>query len=246
MRCVFAMGLVFLSACAPPRPPAPPPPPPVDPVTTNAATTEPEAPPEAAPEPEPIPTECVTADGVCVPDPAFVKKLCSGNFPDVGLVLMTKGTPFTRMYMRGDVDGWNAEGGPSARAKLAFDEEVLVLRKRAAQTKGIVVGSGGAGYLVMRWDGNCYTLDEGEVTARKPPAPKHGPIPWRYYSERTRDALLKSAKVTSAFQRRDKECKGAMHGDVSRACEQADTALSAAVVAEIRSGTAIPEPDRRP
>jgi hypothetical protein len=69
---------------------------------------------------------------------------------------------------------------------------------------------------------------------------------WRAYSEKTKDALLKSAKVLAAFQRRGKECKGAASGEVSRACEQADTALAAAVVAEIRGGVAIPTPDRRP
>jgi hypothetical protein len=246
MRQLFFPALfLLLSSCAAPHrpPPAAPEPVPAVAETTNATA---EAPAEAAPEPESVPTECATNDGVCVPDAEYVKKLCSGNYPDVALMLMAKGSPFTRMYMRSDVDGWNADGGSSTRAKLAFDEEVLVLRKRAASTKGIVVGSGGGGYLVMRWDGNCYTLEDGEVTARKPPAAKNGPIPWRFYSERTRDALMKSAKVSSAVERRGKECKGATRGDVSKACEQADSALSSAVVAEIRSGVAIPEPERRP
>ncbi len=179
---------------------------------------------------------------MCVPEPAFVKRLCDGSFPDVALVLFGKNTPFKRLFMRGEVDGWNADGGASPRARLAFDEEVLVLRRRAEG--GIIVGGGG--YLVMRWDGACYTLEDGQVTDRAPPSPKNSPVPWRFYSSGTRDALLKSARVMAAYQRRGKECKGAVSGEVTRACERADDALSTAVVLEIRAGLAIPAPDRVP
>lgn len=194
-----------------------------------------------------VPTTCASPDAaVCVPDPAFVKRMCNGSFPDVALVLMGKDTPFVRMYMKGDVDGWNADGGASARARLRFDEEMLVVRRRTAPTNGIVVGSGGGGYLVMRWDGNCYTLEDSDLTTKRPPAPKLPPIPWRLLSDRTKDALLKSPKVLAAYQKRGKECKGAISGEVTRACEQADTALSLAIVAEIRGGLAIPTPEHLP
>ena len=172
--------------------------------------------------------------------------MCGGSFPDVALVLLAKDTPFVRMFMKGDVDGWNADGGASARARLRFDEEVLVLRRRSPPANGIVVGSGGAGYLVMRWDGNCYTLEDAELTAKKPAMARYAPIPWRLFSDRTRSALLGSPKVLAAYQRRGKECKGAISGEVSRACESADAALSAAVVAEIRGGLAIPPPEHLP
>jgi hypothetical protein len=181
-----------------------------------------------------------------VPDPAFVKRMCNGSFPDVALVLMGKDTPFVRMYMKGDVDGWNADGGASARARLRFDEEMLVVRRRTAPTNGIVVGSGGGGYLVMRWDGNCYTLEDSDLTAKKPPSPKVPPIPWRLLGDHTKDALLKSPKILAAYQKRGKECKGAVSGEVTRACEQADTALSNAIVAEIRGGLTLPAPEHLP
>lgn len=194
-----------------------------------------------------MPTACRQSDGVCVPaDAAFVKRMCSGSFPDVALVLMAKDSPISRMYMKADVDGWNAEGGASARARLMFDEEVLVLRRRAPPANGVVVGSGGPGWLVMRWDGNCYTLEDDELSAKRPPSPRHAPLPFRYYSEKTKDALLKSAKVLAAYQRRGKECKGAVSGEVSKACEKADAALSAAVVEEVRSGATIPTPEKLP
>ncbi len=193
-----------------------------------------------------IPATC--AKGVsdpCVPDAAFVKRLCDGSYPDVALALHGKDTPFTRIWLRGDVDGWNADSGASARARLRTDEEVLVLRKRTAPANGIVVGAGG-GYLVMRWDGNCYTLEDGELATRRPRAPKQAPIPWRFLEEKTRNALLARPKVLAAFQRRGKECKGAVSGDVSRACETADAALSEAVVAEVRTGIALPLPEKLP
>jgi hypothetical protein len=214
---------------------------------SNAAPPAP-APATAAPgAAERVPTACAVPDAAtCVPDPAFMKRMCNGSFPDVALMLMGKNTPFVRMYMMGDVDGWNADGGASARARLRLDEEMLVVRRRTAPTNGIVVGSGGGGYLVMRWDGNCYTLEDGDVTSKKPPSPKIPPIPWRLLGDRTKDALLKSPKILAAYQKRGKECKGAISGEVTRACEQADTSLSMAIFAEIRSGLTLPVPEHVP
>lgn len=204
---------------------------------------------EASPGPPPprgVPTTCVRpGEEPCVPDASFAKRLCDGAFPDVALHLFAKEAPFSRVYLRGDLDGWNADGGASARARLFLDEEVVVLRRRSAPKNGIVVGAGG-GYLVTRWDGNCYTLEDGEVSTKAPRAPRHAPVPWRFLEEATRNALLARPKVLAAFQKRGKECKGAVSGDVSKACEQADAALSAAVVAEVRAGIALPTPARLP
>lgn len=218
------------------------------PAPSAAAPLAPSAPSAAPSEPAPsatLPASCAPSATPCVPDAGFVKRLCDGAFPDVGLALFAKGTPWKRLAMRGDVDGWNADGGASPKARLLFDEEVLVLRRRAAATSGVVVGSGG-GYLVMRWDGHCYTLDDGEVTEKVPPRPKAAPLPFRFYSDATKAALLKSPKVLAAYQLRGRECKGAISGAVTRACERADDALSAAVVAEVRGGLAVPAPERLP
>lgn len=193
-----------------------------------------------------VPLSCASQDGnVCLPDAGFVKRVCNGSYPDVALLLFSKDTPFTRVYLRSDIDGWNAEGGASARAKLFYDEEVLALRRREAPKNGIVVGAGG-GWLVMRWDGNCYTVEDSEVSTKKPPSPKHALMPYRFYGERTKTALLESEKVLAAYKRRGKECKGATSGDVTKPCEQADVALSAAIVAEIRGGKTIPLPEKLP
>lgn len=241
-----------LAACASAPPPAAPATAPAPetlaaapaPSTTAPSASSASAPSEASPSAA-LPASCAPSATPCVPDAGFVKRLCDGSFPDVGLALFAKGTPWKRLAMRGDVDGWNADGGASPKARLLFDEEVLVLRRRVAATSGVVVGSGG-GYLVMRWDGHCYTLDDGEVTEKVPPKPKAAPLPFRFYSDATKTALLKSPKVLAAYQLRGRECKGAISGAVTRACEKADDALSVAVVAEVRGGLAVPAPERLP
>ncbi len=224
-----------------------------DPATTSAsasgdATADPSAsaaPSAATAAPKGIPTTCAGgATDPCVPDPAFVSRLCNGSFPDVGLVLMQKSMPFTRAWLKGDVDGWNADGA-SARAKLFFDEEVLLLKKRDSAKGGMQV-SGSGSYQVMRWDGFCYTLEEGTLSFRAPPKPKASSITWRYLENPTKDALLNDAAVKTANDKRNKECKGVTSGDVSLACQKADEALSAAVTAAVRGGIALPVPVKLP
>ena len=155
----------------------------VAPPRTVAAPNASAAPePVKKPEPAPtVPTACADGGGdMCTTGAAFAGKVCDASQPDLPLVLFAKGSPWTRLYLKGDVDAWNAEGGAAARSKLAFDEEVIVLKRRTPpKGSAIVIGSGG-GYQVMRWDGNCYSLDEGEVTTRRPPKAKHPILMWKY------------------------------------------------------------------
>jgi len=211
------------------------------PKPTSSATTASADPREP---PHMIPGGCASTDP-CVPEAIFTKRLCDGAYPDVALLLMSKSMPFTHAYLRGDVDGWNAEGGASARAKLKFDEEVLLLKKRSSNNNGIQV-SGTGGFQVMRWDGNCYTLAEDEVTTHRPPSAKWAPITWRFLANATKDALLDNAQVKAAYDKRGRECKGAVSGEVTSSCQKADEALSSAVVFAVRSGTVVPTPDHIP
>jgi hypothetical protein len=218
--------------------------------TTNPAPVVPpvaDAPPSPPP-PEPplaIPEACAPGElDPCVPGARFADRICAMSHPEVALALFAKGSPWTRLYLRGDVDGWNAEGGGSARAKLLFDEEVIALKRRAPAKGAAAISVGGSdGYEVIRWDGNCYTLDSGEVARRSPPRPKHSSIPWKLLNEKTKSALLDNASVKAAYDRRRKECKGVTVGDVSLACEQGDTALSDAIVAAVKSGISLPVPE---
>jgi hypothetical protein len=242
----FLTILLACSACAPAQTRAPAAT--GEPVEQTAEAIVPEkTEADAGPPPrEAVPTACATPEAPCVPDAAYVKRLCGGSFPELPLVIMSKEAPFTRMYLQREVDAWNAEGGPSPRVRLPLDEEVVVLKRRAAPANAIVVGAGG-GYLVMRWDGNCYTLEDSEVTAKKPPSPKHAAIPWRFYSEPMREALSKSPRVQKALERRTKDCKDApSRGEVGRACAEAEAALGDAVVTEVKSGAALPIPEWRP
>jgi hypothetical protein len=216
------------------------------PVAPSAAGPQvPASEPVAADKPHVMPTDCAAHDGdLCTPPSDFVDRLCNGAFLDAALVLFGKGSPWTRSYLAGDVDAWYASGGASARAKLDFDEEVLVLRFRAP-AKGAIVVSGSGSYDVLRWDGLCYTLDAGELTRRRPPKPKRPTIPFHHLSGRWQSALLADPHVKAIFARRGKECKGVTQGDVSLACLRADEALSAAVVDFVRSSE-LPAPEHVP
>lgn len=250
-----ALALAALvSGCGGSKPPAAPAPDPAAAATKDApaeaaaAAAGTAAAPSKAParEPKEMLSTCSVKDsGLCLPDPAFVARLCDGSFPDAALVMFGGKSLFSRVYLKGDMEGWNADAGKSARAKLKFQEEVLVLKRRTAPKNGIVVGAGG-GFLVMRWDGNCYTLDDGEVSTTRPASPKNAPIAWHLLEPATKDALLASPRVLAAFQKRGKECKGVTSGEVSKACEVADGALTAAVIDEVRKGIALPTPSKLP
>lgn len=225
---------------------------PSSPSSANATLQEPRG--EAAPA---LPSTC-GADGtfkdtkLCMPERAFAKKLCTGVYPEVALGLFTKGTPFTRIYLAGDVEAWNASGGRTHRTKLAFDEEVLVLAKNGAGASGGIVMTGAqASYDVLRWDGSCVSVMEGEVTARKPPAPKPADVAFSRLEESTRHALLATPKVKATHAALFKACASSTSITASaadkKACEKADRAFSLAIVDAVRAGVAaLPAPGRRP
>ena len=195
-----------------------------------------------------MPKACAPSHGndLCAPPADFVERLCDRNYADAALALFAKDTPFTRAYLRGNVEAWNASGGASTRAVLAFDEEVLVLRFRAPGKGGIVVSGAGGSYDVLRLDGNCFTLDPDNVTTKRPPKPKHGPILFHRIGARMKDGLLANDAVRAAYVKRMKECRGATSGEVSLACVRADEGLSAAVAAYVVSGSPVPAPERIP
>jgi hypothetical protein len=161
--------------------------------------------------------------------------------------MFAKATPWTRTWLAGDVEAWNASGGGfTHRTKLAFDEEVIVLSKSAApSTGGIVMTGAMASYDVLRTDGTCVSVMEGELTMRRPPAPKPASVPWSRFDEPTRRALLASPKIKSTLESLDKACAG----PEKKACEKADRAFAQAVldyVAKENGGGRLPTPARRP
>jgi hypothetical protein len=209
-----------------------------------------------AAEPAPLPTAC-GAEGtlkdtkLCMPERGYAKKLCGGIYPEVALGLFAKGTPFTRIDLAGDIEAWNASGGRTHRAKLAFDEEVLVLGKHGATGSGAIVMTGAqSSYDVLRWDGTCVSVMEGEITTRRPPAPKPADLSFSRLEETTRRALLATPKVKATYDVRGLACSAVSSTTATaaeqKACEKADKAFSRAIVDAIRSGATLPAPGRRP
>lgn len=217
-----------------------------------AATPDPGAPATAAKEapekagPVEVPTTCETVDGFCLPPARFTKKLCASFHPDVALAMFAKGTPWTRGYLRMNVDAVNASGGMSSGDKLVFDEEVLVLVRRKADTGGMQVSGAGGGFDVLRWDGTCATLSAEEMTTQAPPKAKHPKLKWQDLGEATQGKLLEDAKIAKINTDRRKECKGVTIGAVSDKCVKAVDALSLAIVDWVRQGGSVPLPPALP
>jgi hypothetical protein len=192
-----------------------------------------------------VPTKCFKAGSTCSPDPKFVKRLCNGKFPSLGLYLFSNPV-WTRGYLTRRTQAWNASGGASDSGWVEFDEEVLILYARVPDAGGMQVSGAGGSYDALRWDGSCVTLQSEEVTMSKAPSPKYPPIDFRYLDDDTQEALRKDDKVNKAWLARRGECKGATSGDVSLKCVKADEALTKSVIAFVRAGGSIPEPKKLP
>ena len=217
-------------------------------VTTTTLSAKVDAPAAEAAQGEAMPTACegegqIKNAKLCVVPKTFSKKLCSGTYPEIALSMFAKGTPWTRLWLAGDVEAWNASGGRTARTKLSFDEEVVILAKHgAAQNGGIVMTGAMASYDVLRFDGSCVSVLEGELTTARPPVAKPAVIPWSRLEEGTRHALLSSPKVKASEAAFEKAC----NMSDKKACEKAERAFTQAVLEHVRSGVSLPEPSRRP
>jgi len=210
-----------------------------------AAPAKAEAPREQA-GPAEVPTACEAADGYCLPPPRFVKKLCGGFHPDIALAMFAKGSPWTRGYLKMNVEAVNASGGVSSGDKLVFDEEVLVMIRRKADTGGMQVSGGGDSFDVLRWDGSCATLAGEELTTTAPPKAKHPKLKWQDLGEGTQAKLVEDPAIAKINGERRKECKGVTIGEVSTKCVKAVDALSLAIVGWVRGGGSVPPPAALP
>jgi hypothetical protein len=235
--CALLAGLLACAPLPPPNASEPAGSPGQPPVGSEAATVA-TARGTSTPTDDPgLPSECAAADApVCTPPEDFVDRMCKRSFQDVALALFARGTPFTRGYLRGKLD------------ELGWDEEVLIVRFRAPKKGGVIVGRNLGTYDLLRWDGSCSQSVESEMVTRvRPASPKFARIRWNRIGTRTQDALVAaSGTVKGARTKRGKECKGVMTGEVTAACDQADDALTSAVVAYVHAGGALPPPDDMP
>ena len=242
--CLAALAPLLPAACGGAPPPAA--------ATTPTAEAAPATPAAPAAEEEKasttLPGECEDkGKKLCLPPPAFVKRLCSGFYPDVALAMLAKGAPWSRGYLRvKSAEAFYASGGVSSQDKIVFEEEFVLLTHREAETGGMVVSGAGGSYDVLRWDGSCASLQDEEVSLTGPSSPKYAKIPWKSLDDKVKDALLANVKINKVYMDRRKECKGATIGDVSLKCVKLDDLLSTVVVGYLRDGGSVPPPAKLP
>jgi hypothetical protein len=218
------------------------------------APSEPGPEQDQAPTPQPaespapgLPKECTLVEDFCLPPRAFIKRLCQDAYPGAAIGLFEKSSPFSRGYVtRRNIKAVNTLGGPSSDVNLDAGEEVLILTRMAGPGAGEMQVSGMGGYEVLRWDGTCATLSDGELASRPPPSPRHGPLDWRFIDTNIQKALLVDPAIGEARREQRKHCHGVTVGRVSAACAKADARFYERVVATVRGGIELPEPERMP
>ncbi|HYJ10289.1 MAG TPA: hypothetical protein VEX18_14800 [Polyangiaceae bacterium] len=197
-----------------------------------------------------IPRRCAKGSkhrGECLPPPGWVKRLCDDVYPDVALHMFSPGTPWKRLYMLARADPFNASGGASLLGdKLERGEEVIALKRRQQNEGGIQVGEDNAGYDVLRWNGACATIHDGDYAEDRPSRIVQSKIEWRRLSLPLRQALEAQPDISAAYEARRKSCKGRNFGRVEGDCETNDRLLMQEIVRYIQSGPELPAATRMP
>jgi hypothetical protein len=194
-----------------------------------------------------LPAACTPAADLCLPPRAFVQRLCRDAYTGAALHLFAKGSPFSRGYVRSrEVRAVNTLGGFSSDNNLRFGEEVVLLTHTGQAGSGGFQVSGMGGYDVLRWDGTCATLAEGELALRPPGPAGHAPLSWRYIDTNIQNALLLDEGIVEARRQHKKHCHGVSLGRISPACAKAEAELADRIVGAVRAGIALPLPERLP
>jgi hypothetical protein len=188
-------------------------------------------------------------DGECLPPSPWVDKLCNGVHPEVALHMFRGGSPWKRLYSRARAPAYNGAGGPSlSDERVEKGEELIALRRNSdgrGSTAGEISIGDTAGYDLLRWNGSCVTMHDGEYSPKTPRRRQHARVEWRWLGDEVRSALQTDGNVKQAFVARRKECKGATLGQVSKKCVEREDSLVAAIVDYVRAGGPLPEPTER-
>lgn len=194
-----------------------------------------------------LPTECIQSGDLCFPSSEFVDRLCAHNHPDVAVFMMGPGQPWTHRYVRvEEAQAVNPLTGRVGAAKLTFGEEIIVLRYRQGVTEGPIQVSGTERYEVLRWDGSCAALEEGELVDDVPKHQRRYVVPtWNRISDTYKQVLLKNEAISEAEKRRKADCKGAGLGRPPK-CHQAIEALNRTIAEVVRDGIDLPLPEELP
>jgi hypothetical protein len=192
-----------------------------------------------------IPWRCRKSKPPCMPPPTFVKRLCQDVYPDVALHMFRPGTPWRRFYMLHNAEPFNASGGASLMGdKMRRGEEVIALLRRNPRN-GVQV-SDIAGWDVLRWNGACATIHDGEFTTDPPNELGHARVEWRSLGLELRQAFEANASFEEVYEARRKSCKGITIGRVTAECESNDKLLADEIVRHVRDGMDLPKPKKIP
>jgi hypothetical protein len=228
----------------------------------TACGGSPEAPPRTAAdaEPESAPVEvaeplaslipaCEADADECMPPSEWVDKMCSGVHPEVALHMFRGGSPWKRLYSRYRAPAFNGAGGPSlSDERVEKGEELIALRRNTdgrGSTAGEISVGDTAGYDMLRWNGSCVTMHDGEFSTKAPRRREHARVEWRWLGDEVRNALQTDFNVKEAYVARRKECKGATFGRVTKKCVEREQSLVSAIVDYVRSGGELPQPSER-
>jgi hypothetical protein len=185
-----------------------------------------------------MPAECATSGAkICTPPTTFVDKLCHSKSADLALSMFRKSTPWTRAYVRREMDAWYMGARHSSPVKLAFNEEVIVVESRSGGSSGIQV-SGSGSYDVYRWDGQCVSVMADEVSLRRPPVAESAPIAWNSLNDATRGALLDDRGIKSRHEQQRDRCSA---DSSAPRCTEATAALNHMIADYVRRGGKLPD-----
>ena len=194
---------------------------------------------------QPIPTDCAAdGNGVCTPPAAFVERLCMSSDPNVALAMFHKSSPWTRAYLRRDMEAWYVNGARQNPKKLKFGEEVIIVADRSQGPGGMQV-SGSGSYDVYRWDGSCVSLMSDEVALRPPTTPEVAPIPWKLLDSGVQATLERDQRIVQGNEERRKACRE-LGEKAQQKCERALLGVSRLIAEYVRSGGELPAPKDLP
>jgi hypothetical protein len=162
-----------------------------------------------------IPMRCAKKKrSMCLPPAGWVRRLCDNVYPDVALHMFRPGTPWVRFYMKANAQPFNASGGMSVLGdKMQRGEEVIALRRRNAQSE--LQMNDISGYDVLRWNGACATIHDGDFTEDEPEEPLNARVEWRELGLELRQKLEAQPEILETYKARRKACVGRNMGRVS-------------------------------
>jgi hypothetical protein len=192
-----------------------------------------------------IPGHCDKKRWPCVPSPRWVQRLCEDVYPDVALHMFAPNTPWQRFYLLKNAEPVNASGGASLLGdKMLRGEEVIVLRRNGKHS-GVETSDIG-GYDVLRWNGACATVHDGEF-ALKPPQDIHfAHLEWRELGLPMRQVLEADPNLGAVYEEKRRQCHGKITGQISAGCEEYDKKFANEIVRYVRQGGKLAKPIKVP